>query len=722
MAFSDFFSACGANPPLADWPRSFGTAKTSCNDCAPEDARRAAEAGRLLPNLAPLALPRYHCKNEKELRMDVKGLEKIALSVRALSIDAIQKANSGHPGLPLGAAELGALLYGELLRHDPEAPDWPDRDRFVLSAGHGSMLLYALLHLCGYADMTLDDIKAFRQIGSRAAGHPEYGAAAGVEATSGPLGQGLAMAAGFAAAETMLAARFNTGARKIVDHYTYVLAGDGCLMEGVSAEAGSFAGHHGLGKLIVFYDSNKITIDGSTNIAFTEDVALRYEAYGWQVLRGSMYDFEGVAALVARAKSEAGKPSLIILESIIGKGAPNRQNTAEAHGAPLGAEEVAAARAHLGIPGDFYVAGEAREFFATKRIQWKKERERWQAEFDLWAGENPGMRAEWEAFHSGRAAGAEMPAFKPGESLATRAAGNKALAAVARANANLVGGSADLKGPNAVGLPPEAGVWTRDDRAGRYIHFGVREHAMAAICNGISLHGGLRAFCSTFMVFADYLRPALRMSALMRQPVIYVLTHDSIFVGEDGPTHQPVESLASLRVMPNLRVLRPADAEETAVIWEMAMELRETPAAIALSRQNLAVFPKADPDWKNTIRAGAYIVKRADKAPDAVIIATGSEVGLALAAAEKMPGKSIQVVSMPCRELFEEQPAEIQSAIIPPGARVFVCEAGVKSGWERWAKPADILSVERFGESGPAQEVAAHLGLTADALVRMISG
>ncbi|MDR0456890.1 MAG: transketolase [Treponema sp.] len=653
--------------------------------------------------------------------MDTKALEKVALSVRALSIDAIQKANSGHPGLPLGAAELGAMLYGELLKHDPADPAWADRDRFILSAGHGSMFLYSLLHLAGYTDMPLEEIKNFRQIGSRAAGHPEYGMVAGIEATSGPLGQGLAMAVGFAAAETMLAARFNTAAHTIVDHYTYALCGHGCLMEGVSAEASSFAGHHGLGKLIVFYDSNKITIDGSTDLAFTEDAAKRYESYGWQVLRGSMYDFEEIARLTAQAKAETRKPSMIILTSIIGKGAPTKQNTADAHGAPLGTEEAAAARANLGIPGDFYVAPEAQHYFTAKRAEWKKARENWQNLFAAWSKENPQKRAEWDQFHSGKAVPAVLPAFNSGDKVATRTASNKALTAVAKANANLTGGSADLKGPNAVGLPPEAGTWTRENRAGSYIHFGIREFAMAAICNGISLHGGLRSYCSTFMVFSDYLRPALRLSALMKQPVIYVLTHDSIFVGEDGPTHQPVEHLAALRVMPNLRVLRPGDAEESAEAWAMAMEYTEGPSALALSRQNITVFPKADPDWKNTIRTGAYIVKQSGNGkPDAVIIATGSEVGLALEAAAKITDKNFRIVSMISKELFESQPAAIRDAIVPPDVRVIVCEAGVRNGWERWAKPEDILSIDRFGESGPADKAAEHLGMTVDALVKMV--
>jgi transketolase len=653
--------------------------------------------------------------------MNITALEKTALSVRALTIDAIQKANSGHPGLPLGAAELGAILYGELLRHDPADPAWPDRDRFILSAGHGSMLLYALLHLAGYTDIRLEDIKSFRQVGSRAAGHPEYGMAGGIEATSGPLGQGVAMAVGLAAAETMLAARFNTPGHTIVDHYTYVLAGDGCLQEGVSAEAGSFAGHQGLGKLIVFYDSNKITIDGSTDLSFTEDTAKRYEAYGWQILRGSMYDFEEIGRLTAQAKAEQKKPSLIILTSIIGKGAPHKQNTADAHGAPLGPEETAATKQALGIPGDFYIAPEALDYFKARREIWKKNRESWLAQFEAWSKENPEKRKDWDNFHGGKALPAALPVFAQGDKIATRSAGNKALGAIAAANGNLVGGSADLKGPNAVGFP-NSGVYSAKDRGGRYIHFGIREFAMASISNGIQLHGGLRAFCATFMVFADYLRPALRLSALMKQPVIYVFTHDSIFVGEDGPTHQPVEHLAALRVIPHVRVLRPADAEESAEAWAMAMNRGDGPTVLALSRQNITVFPKEDPDWKNTIHTGAYIVKKAPGgSPGVVIAATGSEVGLALEAAALAAEKKVQVVSMISRELFESQPQAIQESIIPPGVRVICCEAGVKNGWERWAKPEDIFSIDRFGESGPGGKVAEALGFTASALAAIIN-
>ena len=572
--------------------------------------------------------------------MDTASLAKVALSVRTLSMDAIQKANSGHPGLPLGCAELGALLYGEILKHDPSDPAWLDRDRFVLSAGHGSMLLYSMLHLSGYK-VSLDDIRAFRQIGSPCAGHPEYGHCPGIETTTGPLGQGLATAVGMAIAERMLAARFNTPAHPVIDHWTYVLAGDGCLQEGVASEASSLAGHLGLEKLIVFYDSNRITIDGGTELAFTEDVAKRYEAYGWKVLKGDMYDFEGVARLVAEAKADTPKPKLIILTSVIGKGAPTLQGSHKTHGAPLGPEEIQRARAAMGIPADadFYVAPEARAYFETRKAVFRKTRESWNSLYAAWKAANPAKAAELAAFLSGKpSAPFAAPAFAAGESLATRAASGKALAAASAAWPNLVGGSADLTGPNSSQLP-SGGVFSRSDRAGRMIHYGVREHAMAAVSNGLALHGGLRSFCATFLVFADYLRPALRLSALMKLPVIYILTHDSVFLGEDGPTHQPVEHLASLRCMPNVRVLRPADAEETVAAWEMALERTDGPTVLALSRQNLPVLAKADPEWRETMRLGAYVVRNSKGEPDVVVLASGSEVPLALAAAERITGQ-----------------------------------------------------------------------------------
>ncbi|MCX7775777.1 MAG: transketolase [Spirochaetaceae bacterium] len=661
--------------------------------------------------------------------MDIRALEAVAKSVRSLTIDAIQKANSGHPGLPMGAAELGAYLYGVAMRYDPSDPAWIDRDRFVLSAGHGSMFLYSLLHMAGF-DLSLDDIKAFRQVGSKCPGHPEYGVTPGVETTTGPLGQGLANAVGMAIAERMLAARFNRPQHAIIDHYTYVLAGDGCLMEGVAAEAASLAGHLGLGKLIVYYDSNRITIDGSTDIAFSEDVGRRFEAYGWQVFRGSMYNFQELAALTKQAQAETARPTLIILDSIIGKGAPTKQGTHGVHGAPLGEEEARRAKEALGIPLDtpFWVSPEAYEFFARRRRELQSARQAWNDRYAAWRLAEPSLTEEFDRWLEGRpAAELDLPSFKPSEKIATRNASGKCLAAVAAAWPNLVGGSADLTSPNVTQLPAADGkpvVFSRDTPSGRYIHFGVREHGMAAIANGMALHGGLRTFVATFLVFADYLRPALRLSALMRLPVIYVLTHDSIYIGEDGPTHQPVETLASLRAIPNVSVLRPADAEETAVAWRLAMERKGGPTVLVLTRQNLPVLEKADPDWPYTMALGAYVVDNPTRPPEVTLVATGSEVSLALEAKARIlevhPNLAVRVVSMPDRSAFLSAPEPVRQVILSPEAKVFVAEAGVAQGWERIAPPSHILSIERFGESGPGEKVAEHLGFTSQAFAELV--
>jgi transketolase len=651
--------------------------------------------------------------------MDNHIVAETAKTIRCLSMDAIQKANSGHPGLPLGCAELGALLYGEFLRHDPASPGWLNRDRFVLSAGHGSMFLYSLLHLAGYG-ITLDDIKNFRQLGSRCAGHPEYGVAPGIETTTGPLGQGIANAVGLAMAETMLAARFNTRTQKIVDHFTYVLAGDGCLQEGVAAEAASLAGHLKLGKLIVFYDDNNITIDGKTDLTFTEDVAARFSAYGWQVAKGDMYDLDGMRKLVASAKADDARPSLIMLRSVIGKGAPTMQGSHKTHGAPLGAEEIAKAKQAMGLPADaqFPVSAEAAAFFGKRKSELAAEHANWKRLYDQWRTAEPALAKELDAALAGTAVSVPAwPSFKTGEQIATRNASGKAILAVGTAWPQFVGGSADLTGPNVTQLAGEA--YSPGNRAGKMVHYGVREHAMASISNGLALHGGLRPFCATFLVFADYLRPALRLAALMKLPVIYVLTHDSVYIGEDGPTHQPVEHLASLRAIPNVRVLRPADAEETVEAWAMAMERTDGPTVIALTRQNLPVFEKADKEWRETVRTGAYVVRNTLDAPDVVVLASGSEVDLALKAADKVAGKSVRVVSVPSLEAFCSQPREIRETIAPREARIVACEAGRSMGWDGLADA--FLGVESFGESGPGSEVAAHLGLTPAALAALIS-
>jgi transketolase len=650
--------------------------------------------------------------------------------MRSLTIDAIQKANSGHPGLPLGAAELGAFLYGVEMKYDPTDPSWIDRDRFVLSAGHGTMFLYSILHLAGFP-LGMDDIKAFRQIGSKCPGHPEYGVTPGVETTTGPLGQGISNAVGMAIAERMMAAKFNTAETAIFDHYTYVLAGDGCLMEGVASEACSLAGHLGLGKLIVYYDSNAISIDGSTSLAFTEDVGKRFEAYGWQVLKGDMYDYDDLANLTAKAKADAGRPSLVILKSIIGKGAPTKQGTAGIHGSPLGEEEIARAKTAMGIPLDkqFYAAPEAYSFFETRRKELAAAKEAWQASYEAWGKANPQLSEELSRWYFNRSTSEpNLPSFAIGEKIATRNASGKGLAAVAKAWPNLVGGSADLMGPNVTQIPADASgksvIFTKDNPGGRYIHFGVREHGMGAIANGLALHGGLRSFVATFLVFADYLRPAIRLAALMKLPVIYVMTHDSVFIGEDGPTHQPVETMASLRSIPGLALVRPADAEETAVAWRMAMERLDGPTVLVLSRQNLPVFVKDDPEWPYSMGLGAYVAKNNPTAPDATLLASGSEVSLAFAAADlvaaKRPELALRIVSVPDREAFFKAPAPVREAILASPAKVFVAEAGVAMGWERLAPVENILSVERFGESGPGDEVAAHLGFTAQAFAQMI--
>ncbi len=662
--------------------------------------------------------------------MNIPALQSIALSVRSLTIDAVQKANSGHPGMPMGAAELGAFLYGVELKYNPKDPRWLNRDRFVLSAGHGSMFLYALLHMAGF-DLSLDDIKAFRQVGSKCPGHPEYGVTPGVETTTGPLGQGIATAVGMAIAERKMAAHFNRPGQNIIDHRIFVLAGDGCFMEGVASEACSLAGHLGLGNLIVYYDSNHISIDGSTNIAFTEDVGKRFEAYGWQVLRGSMYNFEELAALTAEAKADTTRPSLIILESVIGKGSPSKQGTSGIHGSPLGEEEARKAKEALGIPLDepFWVSPEAYAYFEAHRKALEQEYRAWQARFDAWKKANPELADELSVWLSGKASHAlVLPTFKAGDKIATRNASGKCLAAVASAWPNVIGGSADLTSPNVSQLPPNADgtplVFTKENPAGRYIHFGVREHGMAAVANGIALYGGLRPFVATFLVFADYLRPALRLSALMKVPVVYVFTHDSIYVGEDGPTHQPVEALAALRAIPGLKILRPADAEETAAAWRIAMERLDGPTALVLSRQNLPVLQKADPDWPSTMALGAYVVQNPDRAPDVTLVASGSEVSLAIAAADivraQRPNTAVRVVSVPDRQTFYAASAPVRDAMLSPGSLVFVAEAGVVEGWERIAPPERILSIERFGESGPGDKVAEHLGFTAQALAQKV--
>lgn len=656
--------------------------------------------------------------------MNKKGVEAVALSIRSLSMDAIQKANSGHPGLPLGAAEAAAVLYGEIMKHNPANSKWADRDRFVLSAGHGSMLLYSILHLAGYK-VSIDDIKNFRQVGSKCPGHPEYGDTDGVECTGGPLGQGVSMAVGMAVAEQMLAAKFNTAKHTIVDHYTYSLVGEGCLQEGVASEACSLAGNLKLGKLIVFYDQNKISIDGCTDITFTDDIAKRYEAYGWQVLKGEMYDVEGIAKLVAKAKKCKDQPSLIMLKSVIGKGAP-KQGTADVHGAPLGAEGIVAAKKALGLPEDkdFYVVPEAYDYFAAKKAEFAKAEADWNATFDAWAKENPELKKLWDAYHSDAVTDASVKdvEYKVGDACATRDASGKALNVIAARFANLVGGSADLMGPNKTAFKAtDNGTFSPCNRAGRTIEYGIREFAMSAVCAGISLHGGLRPFCATFLVFADYLRPSLRVVSLMKQPVIYVFTHDSIYVGEDGPTHQPIETMTSLRAIPGVQAIRPGDPEESMEAWNMAYASKDHPVCMAFTRQALAVYEKADKNWKkNMAEKGAYVVVEGSNAPDITILASGSEVNMALDAAKLVSGKTIRVVSVPDLKKFENLSKAEQKAIIGDAKRVVCTEAGISMEWLQFTDKENCFCLDNFGTSGPAKKVAEYFHFTAEDLAELL--
>lgn len=656
--------------------------------------------------------------------MTKSDVQAVAASIRSLSIDAIEAANSGHPGLPMGIAEVGALIYGDFMKHDPQAPDWFDRDRFVLSAGHGSMLLYSLLYLCGYG-MTLDDIKHFRQVGSPAAGHPERGFSPGIETTTGPLGQGLANAVGMAIAEAMFAARFNTPKHTIVDHYTYVIAGDGDMMEGITGEASSLAGHLGLSKLIVFYDSNHVSLDGNTNLSFSEDVLTRYRGYHWQTLQCDAYDVDGLIAAVAEAKRDKEHPTIIMVNSILGKGAPTKAGTSKAHGSALGAEEAAGAKKNLGIPVDtpFWVDPAAVAFFAKRRTEWKAAHEQWVKIFDDWSKANPALRAEWDlcmAKTPQRLDKVDLPSFKIGDKVATRKASGMSLNAIAKVVPNLVGGAADLASSNDTAMP-DYGDFTKTDRKGRTLHFGVREHAMGAALSGMSLHGGLRPFGATFLVFTDYLRPTFRLASIMKMPNIYIMTHDSIYLGEDGTTHQPVEQLNSLRMIPGVEVLRPGDAEETTEAWMMAIRRTDGPTVLVFTRQNIEVYKKADADWRKNMNRGAYIVADSTGAPDVVVAATGSEVTLALKAASLVKGKKVRIVSMVSRELFLKQDTAFRSSLLPKGARVVTAEAGVSSGWEGIAsQPEDIFGIDRFGESGKGEEVAKHLGFTAERLAALI--
>lgn len=648
-------------------------------------------------------------------------------TIRTLSIDAVQKANSGHPGMPMGAAPMAYVLWQRHLRHDPRDPSWPDRDRFVLSGGHGSMLLYSLLHLTGY-DVSLDDVRAFRQWGSKTPGHPELHVTPGVEATTGPLGQGSANAVGMAMAERVLAARFNTPDATIVDHHTYAIVTDGDLMEGISAEAASYAGHLGLGKLIYLYDSNDISLDGPTSLTFTEDVAVRYASYGWhvQTVADGNTDLDAIDAAIAAAKAETGKPSLIIVKTTIGYGSPNKAGTSDVHGSPLGDQEVALAKQQLGWSAEqaFHIPDDALARLRGAVDKGAGLHSDWQARFDAWSRANPELASEWALRLDGSLPDGwdrELPSWRAGDSVATRVASGKVLNAIATRVPWLMGGDADLSCSTKSAVSG-AGSFDGATGQGRNFHFGVREHAMGSICNGMDYHGGVRPYASTFFAFSDYMRPAVRLAALNGQPVVYVWTHDSIALGEDGPTHQPVEHLASLRAMPNLAVVRPCDANETVEAWRYAMNRTDGPTALVLSRQNLPVLDRAGQGLgaAGDLARGAYVLS---DEPDAqlILIATGSEVPLALDAAAKLraDGVRTRVVSMPCWEAFAAQTPAYRDSVLPRRVRARVAvEAGATFGWERWTgELGATVGVDKFGASAPAGELLKRYGFTVDNVV-----
>jgi len=650
-------------------------------------------------------------------------LDHLAINtIRFLAVDAVEKAQSGHPGMPMGTAPLAHMLWSRHLKHNPADPHWPNRDRFVLSAGHGSMLLYALLHLTGY-DLSMEEIKNFRQWGSQTPGHPENFETPGVETTTGPLGQGFGNAVGMAIAEQRLAAEFNRPDYPIIDHYTYGICSDGDLMEGVSQEAASLAGHLGLGKLIFFYDANEITIDGRTDIAFTEDVAARFRAYGWHVETvEDETDLDALDAAVTAGQEATDRPTLIVTYTTIGYGSPNKADSSAAHGAPLGADEVAKTREALGWDyPPFHVPDEVYRYTQQALTRGADAQAAWNDLLEAYGEDHPEAAQRLERWLSGDLPlgwDADLPTFEPGTSMATRKASGAALNALAPNVENLFGGSADLAGSNKTTMDA-FDHFQRDTPHGNNVNFGVREHGMAAICNGIALHGGLRPFCATFLIFTDYLRPSLRLAALMGLPVTYVCTHDSIGLGEDGPTHQPVEHYAALRAIPNLTFIRPADGTETIQAWKVALEHTDGPVVLSLTRQGL---PEQDHAGSTgDLSKGAYILRDSDGTPDLLLIASGSEVGLAVEAAEALQGDdvNVRVVSMPSWELFDAQPDAYQAKVLPPDvtARVAV-ESGVTLGWERYTGPhGAIVGLNRFGASAPGAEVMDHLGFNVDNVV-----
>ena len=656
--------------------------------------------------------------------------KELANAIRALSMDAVQKANSGHPGAPMGMADIAEVLWNDYLKHNPANPQWADRDRFVMSNGHGSMLVYSLLHLSGY-DLPIEELKQFRQFHSRTPGHPEYGYTPGVETTTGPLGQGITNAVGMAIAEKALAAHFNRPGHEVVDHYTYVFLGDGCLMEGSSHEACSLAGTLGLGKLVAFYDDNGISIDGEVEGWFTDDTPKRFEAYGWHVVPGvDGHDAEAVKQAIEQARAVKDRPTLICCKTIIGFGSPNKQGKEECHGAPLGQDEIALVRETLGWPHEPFVIPDEIRAGWNARDKGAQAENAWQTRFAEYAKAHPELAAEFTRRMSG-----ELPAdwaqkaqtfieetVAKAETIASRKASQNAIGGYAPALPELLGGSADLAGSNLTLWKGSKGI-SKADGDGNYLFYGVREFGMAAIMNGIALHGGFIPYGGTFLIFSDYARNGLRMSALMKQRVIYVMTHDSIGLGEDGPTHQPVEQVTSLRLIPNMNVWRPCDAVETAVAWKAGIERTDGPSLLSLSRQNLPHQTRTQAQLADIARGG-YVLHDAGGQPDAIILATGSEVGIAMEAAKALEsrGKRVRVVSMPCQEVFDAQDADYRESVLPSAVRARVAvEAGVTVGWLKYVGlDGRVVGMDRFGESAPGGELMKHFGFTADNVISAV--
>lgn len=648
-------------------------------------------------------------------------------AIRVLSADAIQKANSGHPGLPLGTAPIAYELFSKHMNYNPQNPEWINRDRFVLSGGHGSMLLYSLFHLFGIGNLSLDEVKNFRQFGSLTPGHPEYGHTVGVEATTGPLGQGMAMAVGMAMAEAHLASVFNKEGYPVVDHYTYVLGGDGCMMEGISSECFSLAGTLGLSKLIVFYDSNNISIEGSTDIAFTEDVVTRFKAFGFQTIEvEDGNDLCAIGKAIEEAKADKTRPSLIKVNTLIGYGCPAKQGKASAHGEPLGVDNVAALKENIGWPckGDFEVPQEVYDHYKELSANMAKAEDKWNELFAAYVEKYPEMKELWDNYFDGYDMSdlfnSDEYWAKGDKAEATRNTSGTILNMIKKAMPNLIGGSADLAPSNKTNMK-DAGDFSKDNYAGSNLHFGVREQAMAAIGNGLMLHGGLKAFVATFFVFSDYVKPMARLTALMKLPLTYVFTHDSIGVGEDGPTHEPIEQLAAFRSLPGFTVFRPCDRTETAAAWMYAVENECGPTGLVLTRQNL---PQMEGSSKDALKGGYVIADSQKEVPDAIIIASGSEVSLAVNAKEelKKDGIDVRVVSMPSMELFDKQSAEYKESVLPNAVRKRVAvEALSDFGWYKYVGlDGKVIAMEGFGASGPAATLFEHFGFTVDNVVKTV--